>query len=130
MNEIQEAIQAGERALSSLREARNQLSGAKGLGLWDMFGGGTFVSIAKHFKIDKARSAVESARFDLMAFSRELRDCPMDLGIDVGSALSLFDIMDNVFADILVQSRLAEAGSRVDDAIARVEQVLARLRAN
>lgn len=37
--EIREAIEAGERALQSLRDARNSLSSARGWGVIDMFGG-------------------------------------------------------------------------------------------
>ncbi|MDO4650243.1 MAG: hypothetical protein Q4B26_16510 [Eubacteriales bacterium] len=41
--ERREAIEAGKRALGSLRSARNNLDSAKNWGLWDMFGGG-FIS--------------------------------------------------------------------------------------
>ena len=38
--EIREAIDAGNRALSALEEAAQHLQAARGLGLWDMLGGG------------------------------------------------------------------------------------------
>ena len=38
--EKREAVEAGKRALRSLREAEEQLNSAKNWGLWDMFGGG------------------------------------------------------------------------------------------
>ena len=128
MKERQEAIQAGEKALYSLKEARQQISGAKGFGLWDIFGGGTFVSIAKQFKINNARQCLERAKYDLQSFSRELRDVSMDLNINVGDFLTVFDLMDNFFADVMVQSRLSDAARRIDDAIAKVEEALRRLR--
>ena len=128
IREKQEAIEAGERALHSLREARNQISGAKGFGLWDIFGGGMLVSLAKHYKIDKARDAINRARYDLQAFSRELRDVEMNLDINIGNFLTIFDLMDSFFADIMVQSRLSDAARRIDEAIYKVEDCLSQLR--
>ena len=128
MNDLQrereEAIEAGERALDSLREARSYISSAKGFGLWDILGGGSFVTLFKHMKIDKARQAIDRARYDLQDFSRELRDIRTNLDIDIGDFLTIFDLMDNFFADIMVQSRLSDAGRRIDDAIYKVEQCL------
>ncbi|MGX8685399.1 MAG: hypothetical protein ACSW73_01080 [Spirochaetales bacterium] len=131
MNDLQrereEAIEAGERALDSLREARSYISSAKGLGVWDILGGGSFVTFFKHMKIDKARQAIDRARYDLQDFSRELRDIRTNLDIDIGDFLTIFDLMDNFFADIMVQSRLSDAGRRIDDAIYKVEQCLRSL---
>lgn len=131
MNDLQrereEAIEAGERAMDSLKEARSYISSAKGLGVWDILGGGSFVTFFKHMKIDKARQAIDRARYDLQDFSRELRDIRTNLDIDIGDFLTIFDLMDNFFADIVVQSRLSDAGRRIDDAIYKVEQCLRRL---
>lgn len=126
--EREEAIEAGERALRSLKEARSHISGAKGFGIWDILGGGSFVSLAKHYKISRAKDAIYRARTDLQSFSRELRDIQMDLDINIGDFLTIFDLMDNFFADILVQSRLSDAGRRLDDAIYKVEECLRSLR--
>ena len=40
LREIDEAIRAGEQALDSLREAKNQLNSARNWGIYDMIGGG------------------------------------------------------------------------------------------
>ncbi|MBP5163366.1 MAG: hypothetical protein ILP16_10390 [Spirochaetales bacterium] len=127
LKEKQEAIEAGQRALSSLREAREHISTAKGFGLWDLFGGGGFVSLAKHYKIGRAKDAIERAKYDLQVFSRELRDVEMNLDINIGDFLTIFDLMDNFFADIMVQSRLSDASRRIDEAIRSVEQCLQTL---
>lgn len=125
--EKQEAIEAGQRALRSLKEAQRQISGAKGLGIWDLLGGGTVVSIAKHFKINNARNALSDARYNLQIFNRELRDLSMDLDIGIGDFLTVFDIMDSFFADVLVQVRLGDAAQKIDEAIFKVEAVLAKI---
>ena len=49
--EKREAINAGNRALNSLRTARENLNSAKNWGLADMFGGGFFTTMLKHSKM-------------------------------------------------------------------------------
>ena len=126
--ERQEAIYAGERALDSLREAQNQLRKARNWGIYDIIGGGFFSSLIKHSKIDNARSCIERAKYDLHVFNRELRDVSMNLDFDIGDFLTFFDIMDSFLADLMVQSKIADASRKVDDAIYRVEDILRHLR--
>ena len=126
--ERQEAIYAGERALDSLTEAQNQLRKARNWGIYDIIGGGLFSSLIKHSKIDNARSCIERAKYDLQVFNRELRDVSMDLDFDIGDFLTFFDLMDSFLADIMVQSKIADASRKVEDAIYRVEDILRRLR--
>ena len=70
--EKREAIDAGNRALKSLRNAQDNLNSAKNWGLWDMFGGGFISTMAKHSKMDRAEQNMEQARYDLRNFSRVL----------------------------------------------------------
>lgn len=122
--EKEEAVQAGQRALYSLREARAQLSSARGFGLWDLLGGGSYVSLFKHMKISRAREAMDRARYDLQVFCRELRDISYNLDIDISDVLTFFDLFDSFIADVMVQSRIADASRRVDEAIYSVERAL------
>lgn len=126
--ERQEAIIAGERALDSLYEAQNQLRKARNWGIYDILGGGFISSLIKHSKIDNARSCIERAKYDLQCFNRELRDVSYDLNVDVGDLLTFFDLMDSFFADLLVQSRIADASRRIEDAIWRVQDILNHLK--
>ena len=126
--ERQEAIYAGERALDSLTEAQNQLRKARNWGIYDIIGGGLFSSLIKHSKIDNARSCIERAKYDLQVFNRELRDVSMNLDFDIGDFLTFFDLMDSFLADLMVQSKIADASRKVEDAIYRVEDILRRLR--
>ena len=126
--ERREAIYAGECALDSLYEAQNQLRKARNWGIYDIIGGGFFSSLIKHSKIDNARSCIEKAKYDLQKFNDELKDVSYDLDIDVGSFLTFFDLMDSFLADILVQSKLADASHRIEEAIRRVQDILQSLR--
>lgn len=91
--EKREAIDAGYRAINSLKTARDNLNSAKNWGLLDMFGGGFFSTMLKHSKIDQARQNMEQAKYDLRNFSRELNDVNIacDLNINIGDFLSFAD---------------------------------------
>ncbi len=129
--EMKEALDAGERALSSLRNAQEKLNSAGNWGLFDMFGGGLFSTIMKRSKMDDAQQLMEAAKSDLKRFQRELKDVniPLDLRMEVGSFLSFADFFfDGFVADYLVQSKISEAKEQVSDAIIRVEQILDELK--
>lgn len=129
--EMKEALDAGERALSSLRNAQEKLNSAGNWGLFDMFGGGLFSTIMKRSKMDDAQQLMEAAKNDLKRFQRELKDVniPLDLRMEVGSFLSFADFFfDGFVADYLVQSKISEAKEQVSDAIIRVEQILNELK--
>lgn len=129
--EMNEAIQAGERALYSLKNAEEKLNSAENWGIFDMFGGGLFSTIIKRSKMDDAQNLMETAKTDLMIFQKELKDInvPLNLRVEVGSFLSFADFFfDGFVADYLVQSKITDAKSQVSDAIYRVEQLLRELK--
>ena len=129
--EVREAVAAGERALGSLRNAQKCLDGAKNWGIVDMLGGGLVSSLVKRSKMDDAAGYMEEAKADLRKFQKELRDVSvsMDLRMEIGSFLSFADVFfDNLFVDVMVQSKINEARDQVDEAIARVESLLVDLR--
>ena len=128
--EMNEAIQAGENALCSLRAAREELQKAGNWGIVDLFGGGFVTNLIKHSKMDNASHLMENAKYDLKKFQKELRDVTINtnLSIDCGGFLTFADFFwDGVVADWLVQSKISDAKHQVDDAIAQVEQILRRL---
>ena len=96
--EKREAIEAGQRALSSLRTAKENLNSAKNWGLVDMFGGGFFSTMLKHSKMDQARQNMEQAKYDLRNFSRELNDvnvaCNLNIILETSYPLQIIFLMD------------------------------------
>ena len=129
--EIREAIEAGERALMSLRDARESLGSARNWGLLDLLGGRSISGLVKHVKIDNARQSLNRAKADLNRFSKELSDVRdlQGLNIEIGDFLTFADFFfDGFLADIFVQSKIRQAQERIDDAIYRVEEVLRQLR--
>lgn len=128
---MEEAIDAGERALISLRMAQEKLNSAGNWGLFDMFGGGLFSTMIKRSKMDDASKLMETAKSDLKCFQKELKDVnvPLDMRMEVGSFLSFADFFfDGFVADYLVQSKISDAKEQVSDAIIRVEQILNELK--
>lgn len=129
--EMKEAIDAGERALISLKNAKEKLNSAGNWGLFDMFGGGFISTMMKHSKMNDAGQLMETAKADLKNFQKELRDInvPLDLRMEVGSFLSFADFFfDGFVADYLVQSKIADAKEQVSDAIFKIEQILSQLK--
>ena len=123
--ERNEAIAAGERALTSLRAAREELRSAGNWGLVDLFGGGMISGLVKHSKMGNAQRYMEQAKLDLQSFSRELQDVNMT----VGDFLTFADFFfDGLIADWLVQDRINETKNQVEDAIRQVEDIVRRLR--
>lgn len=129
--EMREAMDAGERALSSLRMAQEKLKSASNWGWCDILGGGFFTTMIKHSKMEDAQKLMESAKADLKCFQKELQDIsiPLDSRMEVGSFLSFADFFfDGFVADYLVQSKISEAKEQVSDAICRVEQIMNKLK--
>lgn len=125
-----EAIEAGNRALRSLRNAQDNLNSAKNWGLWDIFGGGFLSTVVKNTKMDQAKQNMEQARYDLRNFSRELNDVNMSchLDIETGDFLSFADLFfDGIVVDWMVQDRIKQASQQVAEAICRVEAILRQL---
>ena len=126
--EMQEAVQAGERALQSLYAARDKLGSARNWGIFDMLGGGFISDFVKHSKMNDAAALMEQAKSDIQRFQRELRDVQvsLDLRMEIGSFLSFADFfLDGLVADYMVQSKITDAREQVDDAINRIEKILA-----
>ena len=129
--EIREAIDAGERALRSLYVAQEKLKSARGWGIFDMLGGGLITDLVKHSKMEAASQSMEEAKYHLQRFRKELSDVNgnFNLQLNVGGFLSFADFFfDGLVADYLVQSKIAEARSLVDDAIIKVNRILNELK--
>ncbi|MBQ8087978.1 MAG: hypothetical protein IJ074_07245 [Clostridia bacterium] len=126
--EIMEAVEAGVRALNSLREAQSKLDSARNWGIFDMLGGGMISSAIKHSKLDDARRCMEKAQWELQSFGRELQDVALP-SVEIDGFLTFADFfLDGFLADFMVQRHINETRSQIDNAIRQVETILYRLR--
>lgn len=129
--EVDEAIRAGEIALGSLRAAKAKLDSAKKWGIFDMLGGGMISDMVKHSRMNEASTLMAQARSDVRRFQKELKDVQgyMDLRMEIGGFLSFADFFfDGIIADYMVQSKIENARTQVNDAINLVEGLLASMR--
>ena len=128
--EIQEAIDAADRALYCLEQARKSLGSAKGWGLYDMIAGGFFSTMFKHSSMNKAEGYLEDAQAALREFSRELDDVDemIDFSYNKTDLLTFADyFVDGFLVDFLMQGRIREAIRNVDDTIEKVSEIRNRL---
>lgn len=130
IKEINEAISAGQNALYAIGEAEKHLGSARGLGVWDMLGGGLLSGLLKHSQVDKAQEYVNQAQTALQRFQRELQDVNMhiDYGVKFDGASKAIDLLfDNILVDALIQSRIKETQENLKQSKMQVQQALQRL---
>lgn len=126
--ELQEAIGAGTRAERSLDEVHSELRSAENWGTWDLLGGGTISTWAKHSKIDSAKRQAQIAQRHLRRFQEELADADRRLHISMdnfGGFSTFADFFfDGLIADWVVQSKIQNASGACNSAISKVTAVL------
>ncbi len=128
--ERREAIDAGEKALNSLYQAKDCLESAGNWGLYDMIAGGFLSSLIKHGHMDDAREYMYAAQYNLRLFADELRDLEGfdNINLDTRDFWGFADVFfDNFLTDAVMQSRIYDARAEVNHAIRRVEDILKKL---
>ena len=111
IREIDEALAAGRRAMNALNEADGCLKSARNWGILDILGGGMFTSFIKQERLSKTQDLVQQAGNELQKFNKELSDIQMqnDVQIRCDGLTQAIDIFfDNVFVDVMVQSKIAD----------------------
>ena len=129
-DELEEAKQAGQKALDSLYAALRQIDGAKTAGIIDIFSDSFLVGLFKHHKMHEVSSCLKQAQRDLEVFKRELTDVYSfdDTNLRTDDFVGLTDLFfDNIFSDLAVQRRISDAKKDIEAMIDRVEDILARL---
>ena len=130
LREVAEAASAGRQAEAALSDVLDSLDSAAGWGTWDMLGGGMFVTMAKHDRLNDAQAGIGYAQQCLSRFRTELADVrEMDIPqVQVGQFATFADyFFDGLFADWYVQSRIQSAQDGVSDSYRRVRQALESL---
>ncbi|MCD7746583.1 MAG: hypothetical protein LUI13_15105 [Lachnospiraceae bacterium] len=128
--EIDEAVVAGNRALTALNRTEKCLDSASVFGLWDIFGGGMFSSMMKHSKIGDAQRCLEEAQMELRAFSRELEDVQFysEISVKFDGVTEFIDIFcDNIFADVMVQNKIEQSKRNVKETKQQVQMAIRKL---
>jgi hypothetical protein len=117
IEELEEALIAGNKAKADLEVAGDSLDSAATWGVFDMFGGGAVSGLLKHSNMDEAMEAIHRAQKSLRTFQKELLDVEADLNIsiDISGMLKFADFfLDNFFTDYLVQEKINESQDQVN----------------
>ncbi len=128
--ELREAIAAGQEVLRHLDAVGKSLDSASNWGLWDMFGGGLFVTWAKHSRLNDAREQVRKAEAACRVFARELKDVQvyLDANLELDGFLTFADyFFDGFLADVMVQSRIGAMRDDIRRQRAYIERTLRTL---
>lgn len=128
--EVLEALHAGKDAMGALNDMSVQLKEAKDLGMWDMLGGGMFVTMMKHDKLDVARNCADEARWAMSEFRTELADVAATEvpDLEIGEFSTFADyFFDGIFADMFVQDKINTAQRETTSTIYYVEGMMSHL---
>lgn len=124
--ELDEALEAADYALDSLRKAESDLDTASSWGMFDILGGGLISTLIKHNDMDDAQAHMEEAKGALEKLGQELKDVDYQINLDftVSDFLSFADyFFDGLLADLFAQDRIDEAEQQVKEAITKVESI-------
>jgi len=132
-NEVNEAIKAGEMALTGLRLAIQTLRKAQNCGTFDMLGGGIIATAVKHSNIDEAKSFILDVQVWLKKFKRELSDVPFadseELAVQLDSFSTFADyFFDNLIFDWVVQSKINRSLEGCETIYSQVLEMVTQLR--
>ncbi len=129
--ELQEALDALDKADKRVDKALDNLKSARRWGIWDTFGGGKFLSSAIKFgKIEKAEDQMKELEDDLKDLKKELDDVDIKLGKVKNSSSpgKVFDLFfDNIIFDISTQSKIKSNIRNLEDLQDNLEGIRKKL---
>lgn len=130
IKEIDEAIAAGNKADSIADHAYAKVSDAEGWGTWDMLGGGTISSLAKHSCLNEAQQYITQLQISLSNFKTELTDVRIqsNMSIQIDGFLQFADfVFDGLFVDWAVQDKIVNSKKEIEKTKNQIGEVLEKL---
>lgn len=131
IQELQEALDAGNAALASTDLILSKLNKAEDWGTLDIFGGGLVTDLMKHNHLDAAQSSVETLQTQLRHFKTELADITIDTAIQVSidGFLRVADyFLDNIFTDWAVLNHIHQSQEHIQHTRRQICSVLDHLK--
>lgn len=131
MDEIDEALAAGRRALRCTDDVMHSLTKAGNWSTFDMFSDGILADIAKHSHLDEAQHKIENLQMELRRFKTELADVGsihVEMQVSIDGFLRFADyFFDNLFTDWAVMDRISQSKAQVDHTACQIQNVLGKL---
>ncbi|WP_261129875.1 hypothetical protein [Bacillus sp. Marseille-Q3570] len=131
LNELEEAVSAGNAVNQALERAIDYLEKAEGWGTLDMFGGGVISGAIKHNHIDQATEYIHQAQTRMRQFQKELADIndEVDMHIDIPGLLKFADFFfDGLIADWMVQGRINDSLQQTQTQHRKISSLLSDLK--
>jgi hypothetical protein len=129
VQELEEAIVAGEELETALIKMESHLSSARSFGAWDILGGGLLVTAAKHSRINHAQGEVHRVQQLLRRFERELADVEIESGVGLGGLASFADyFFDGFIVDCIIQNKINSSLNCTREQKMKIQQIVASLR--
>lgn len=125
LREVQEAQNAGQRAMGQVERIQRTLKSASNWGMVDMFSDSRISDFAKYGKLDEAKQQIRELNRFLGDYSRELKDLNVNLNIsaDIGGGLQFADIFfDNFITDSMAMNRIDNMKRQISDIRRQVER--------
>jgi DNA repair exonuclease SbcCD ATPase subunit len=137
LQEIFEAVRAGQKAKQSLHSASDTLRSARNWGVYDILSDDSLISsLVKQNKVKNAQVDMARANRYLKSFQAELEDVKtirqtITSELEFSTLVKSLDIwLDNIFTDFHVQRRINNARNDVSSTIGKVDGAISKLRAN
>ncbi len=132
LEELNEAIAAGQRVLEQLDYVEDQLGRAKTWGWIDMFSRGGFISaMFKHARMEDADYAMRELAARIDAFNAEVQDLMVFYNVEkisMGGGWVFADLFfDGIFVDALVLSHIGDAQRQVAEIRPQIVSAVDRL---
>lgn len=132
--EIQEAVNAGNRALDITRKILEDLDSAKNWSTFDLLGGGLIADMVKYDRLNKVQDKIQDLQAALRGFRTELADVTEsisgDLHVEIGDFLHFADyFFDGLFTDWMVYDKINDSRSRTLQTSDQIQKILGQLNA-
>ena len=130
--EIQEAVNAGNRALDITRKILEDLDSAKNWSTFDLMGGGLIADMAKYDRLNKVQDKIQDLQAALRGFRTELADVTErisgDLHVEIGDFLHFADyFFDGLFTDWMVYDKINDSRGRTLRTRDQIQKILGQL---
>src|SRR5690606_40968246 len=133
LREIDEARDAGHKAIRTIDAAIDKLNNAEGLSTWDTFlGGGMLVSALKYSEVNSSDDLIHRAQRALRHFETELMDiqnfATESFKVNQNDIFTFTDVFFvNIFSDWAVHSRITERSEEHTSELQSRENLVCRL---
>lgn len=131
IKEINEAISAGQRALSASERIISNLESAENWGTYDLFAGGIISGAIKHSYLDDAQDMTEELEVCLRRFKTELSDIKIDVDakVNIDGFTRFADFFyDGLIVDFLVLDHIKASKENVTSTRNQIAGILNKLK--